>query len=195
MKIVACYIRVSTVENDQAKQRREISQWLKQNRFGAKSVRWYIDKPDGESLEQPKLDELRADVESGKVRCVVMSHLDRLSFGARESLNLLVDWCNASQRIVSVSQQIDIKGDDGLLVASVLRAVAEMDSQSRRERTRFGLAMARSRGRHGGRPPVSAGDAKVKRAKQMQQEGTLSVDQICSTLRISRSTFYRYIQM
>ncbi len=44
MKIVACYIRVSMVENDQAKQRREINHWLKSNRFSPKAVRWYIDK-------------------------------------------------------------------------------------------------------------------------------------------------------
>jgi DNA invertase Pin-like site-specific DNA recombinase len=195
MKIVACYIRVSTIENDQAKQRREINQWLKQSRFGTKNIRWYIDKPDGESLDQPRLEELRADTEAGKIRCVVVSHLDRLSFGSRESLNLLVDWCNQSLRVVAVNQQIDIKGSDCSLVASVLQAVAEMDSQARRERTRFGLAMARSRGRMGGRPPVSAGDAKVKKAKQLQREGSLSVDEICTQLRISRSTFYRYVQM
>ena len=44
MKTVACYIRVSTDEEDQAKQRREINHWLKSHRINQKTVRWYIDK-------------------------------------------------------------------------------------------------------------------------------------------------------
>ncbi len=53
MKIVACYIRVSAVENDRAKQRREINHWLKINRFSPKTNRWYIDKPASRTRAKP----------------------------------------------------------------------------------------------------------------------------------------------
>jgi DNA invertase Pin-like site-specific DNA recombinase len=195
MKLVACYIRVSTVDNDQSKQRRDINRWLKQNRFGSAAIRWYMDKPSGSDLRLPKLQELQADLAAGKIKAVVVWHLDRLAFAARDGLNLLADWCAQSLRIVSVSQSIDIKSDDGMMVSGVLRRVAEMDSQARRERTRFGLAAARARGRMGGRPPVSAEHAKVKKAKELQQDTTLSVDEVCRRLDISRSTYYRYLQM
>ena len=58
-----------------------------------------------------------------------------------------------------------------------------------------GLAAARARGRCGGRPKVTASDAKVVLAKKLNADKTLDIDDVCKTLRISRSTFYRYVRM
>ena len=195
MKIIACYIRISAVKNDQAKQRREINQWLKRNRIGSKAVRWYIDKPSKKELHQPKLEALKADIDSGKVRAVVVWHFDRLALATRDGLSALIDWCDNTLRIVSVSQEIDIKAKDGPMISSVLRGVVELDEQTRRERTKVGLAAARARGRFGGRPPISSDGAKVVKAKELSEDMTLSVDEICERLKISRSTYYRYIAM
>ena len=79
MKIVACYIRVSTVEENQAEQRREINRWLKGNRINPKAVRWYIDKSAGDNVRRSKFERLQADIRDGKVRAVVVWRLDRLS--------------------------------------------------------------------------------------------------------------------
>ncbi len=195
MKIVACYLRVSTIENDQAKQRREISHWLKSNRFSPKAARWYIDKPTRNELHQPKLDKLQADILEGQVRAVIVWHFDRLSLATREGLRVLIDWCDRSLRIVSVSQQIDIKSTDCRKIASVLRGVVGMDEETRRERTMIGLAAARARGRAGGRPPIARNDANVLKAKKLQKDRSLSVGDICKRLKISRSTYYRYVDM
>ncbi len=195
MKIVACYIRVSMVENDQAKQRRQINHWLKSNRLSSKTVRWYIDKSTMKELRQPKLESLQADVLDGQVRAVVVWHFDRLSLATRKGLKVLIDWCEHSLRIVSVSQQIDIKSKDCGMIASVLSGVAEMDAETRRERTKVGLAAARARGRKGGRPPIGLDEANVLKAKKLQKNMSLSVGDICKRLKISRSTYYRYVRM
>lgn len=63
------------------------------------------------------------------------------------------------------------------------------------ERTRVGLESARSRGRNGGRPPVTADDPKVKRAKELHSEGGLTPREIADSLNIGVSTLYRYIKM
>ena len=108
-------------------------------------------------------------------------------------MNVLIDWCHKSLRVVSVSQQIDVKSGDCEMIASVLGAVAEMDERTRRERTKAGLAYARARGRAGGRPKVAADDAKVLMAKELRKDNTISIDEICRRLKISRSTYYRYV--
>ena len=51
------------------------------------------------------------------------------------------------------------------------------------------------RGRNGGRPRVTAGEPKVVLAKKLHADKTLESDDICQTLRISRSTFYRYVRL
>jgi len=81
------------------------------------------------------------------------------------------------------------------MIASVLRGVAEMDEQTRRERTKAGLASARARGRAGGRPKVAADDAKVLMAKELQKDNALRINDICKRLKISRSTYYRYVAL
>ncbi len=195
MKIVACYIRVSMVENDQAKQRREINHWLKSNRFSPKTVRWYIDKPSKKELRQPKLERLQADILDGQVRAVVVWHFDRLSLATRNGLRVLIDWCGKSLRIVSVSQQIDIKSQNWGMIASVLCGVAEMDEETIRERTKVGLAAARALGRAGGRAPIGPNEANVLKAKKLQKDMSLSIGDACKRLNVSRSTYYRYLAM
>ena len=59
MKIVAGYIRVSAVENDQAKQRREMNRWLKSNRLNPKNrplVRRQTDQQGPASTEVGKAE-------------------------------------------------------------------------------------------------------------------------------------------
>ncbi len=195
MKAIACYIRVSEYGPNQAGQRRGINRWLKGNGIDTKSVRWYIDKSAGNSLDRPKFDRLQADILNGEVGTIVIWRLDRLSPTTRNGLEVLCNWCANSLRIVSVSQQIDFKGRVGKTIASVLRGVAEMDEQTRRERTKSGLASARARGRAGGRPKLAADEATVLKAKELQKDNTLSINDICKRLKISRSTYYRYVAL
>ena len=194
MKFVACYIRLSKGEKDQSKQRREINQWLKSNRINRKIVRWYVDKATGKR-RQPKLERLQADILDGKVRAVAVWHLERLSLSTRDRLNLFIDWWDKSLRVVSVGQQIDVKPGDCKLIGSVLRGVTEILPETWRELTKAGLAAARARGRLGGRPPVADDDARVLQAKKLQKDGKLSIDDICKKLKISRSTYYRYVEL
>jgi DNA invertase Pin-like site-specific DNA recombinase len=192
MKLVACYIRVSTVGTPQAVQRREINRWLKSNRINAKAVRWYIDK-SATLPRRPKFDALQADILDGNIRAVVVSHLDRLATTPREGLNALIGWCGQSVRVISVSQQIDIKSKDTTMIGAVLHGVLEMDEQTRGERTRAGLAAAIASGVVVGRPRGVADGAAVSKAKRLQEEGIFTVDQICKKVKISRSSYYRHV--
>ena len=54
---------------------------------------------------------------------------------------------------------------------------------------------ARARGRLGGRRPISPNDPRVVTAKRLHRDRSLSIDQICATLGISRPTFYRYLAL
>lgn len=73
--------------------------------------------------------------------------------------------------------------------------MAQFERRLIQERTKAGLAAARARGRHGVRPKLMANDAKVILAKKLYKDHSLDIDDICQTLRISRSTYYRYVRM
>src|SRR5215813_5822575 len=63
------------------------------------------------------------------------------------------------------------------------------------KRTRAGLSAAWARGRKGGRKPLPPTAPKVLTAKKMYQDRSVEIRDICQTLRISRSTLYRYVAM
>ena len=83
----------------------------------------------------------------------------------------------------------------GELIFNIFSALAQFERRLIQERTKAGLAAARARGRHGGRPRVTAAEAKVVLAKKLNADKTLDIDDVCKTLRISRSTFYRYVRL
>jgi len=194
-KIVACYIRVSSAGKSQGGQRRDINQWLKSNRIRSTTVRWYIDKSNRDSLSPRALEKLQADLENRKVGTIVVWRLDRLSRTMSDGLSILSDWSKRPLRLVSVTQQIDFKGGAGKQIASVVNGLAEMAYETKREQSMAGLEVARASGRVGGRPRIDADEAKVLKLKKLIKDKTLSIEDICKRLKISRSTYYRYAQI
>src|SRR5712671_6084541 len=77
--------------------------------------------------------------------------LDRISRRQREGVNLLADWCERGVRVVVITQQLDLSGAVGRLVASVLFGLAEIEQEYRRERQAAGIVVAKRHGRYHGR--------------------------------------------
>lgn len=64
-KSVACYVRVSTVGQNESGQKVEITRWLNGNGIDAKAVRWYVDKKSGDNLERPAFAKMQEDIFAG----------------------------------------------------------------------------------------------------------------------------------
>ena len=90
---------------------------------------------------------------------------------------------------------IDTTTASGELIFNIFSSLAQFEQKLIQERTKAGLIAARARGRKGGRKITRANDPKVLTAKKMHQDHNMSIDNICNTLKISRSTFYRYINL
>jgi DNA invertase Pin-like site-specific DNA recombinase len=92
----------------------------------------------------------------------------------------------------SLQEAIDSTTPGGKLVFHVLAALAEFERDLVRERTRAGLAAARARGRHGGRPSVLTAH-KAQVAQEMYVSGQYTVATIAKTLGVSRASIYRHL--
>ena len=189
--MIAAYIRVSTVGQNSAGQKRAIKKWLEGNGIDAGDVQWFADKQTGDSLDRPEFEKLQSAIFNGEVKTVVVWKLDRLSRNLRDGINTLGGWCEKNLRVVSVTQQLDFNGPVGQLIAAVLFAVAEMETELRRERQAAGIAVAKERGAYKGRK-TRGKKAEPQRAAQLRAQG-FKVREIAAALGVSERTTKRYL--
>jgi DNA invertase Pin-like site-specific DNA recombinase len=93
--------------------------------------------------------------------------------------------------IVVVTQQIDLSGTVGHLVASVLFGLAEIEQEFRGERQAAGIAVAKRKGVYLGRRKGTT-KAKPVRARTLRSRG-LTASEIANALKISPRTVFRYL--
>lgn len=125
---------------------------------------------------------------------LVVWRLDRLGRSMRHLITVVEDLRSKGIGFRSLNEgAIDTTCASGELIFNIFSALAQFERRLIQERTKAGLAAARARGRHGGRPKIRAADTRVVLAKKLHADKCLDIDDICKTLRISRSTFYRYV--
>ena len=88
---------------------------------------------------------------------------------------------------------VDTTSPSGELVFNLFSALAQFERRLIQERTQAGLDVARARGRKGGRKPIAPDDPRILMAKTMHNDKGMKISDICETLKISRTTFYRYL--
>ena len=187
----AVYVRVSTVGQNEQGQRREIQRWLTGN--GLLDAIWFVDKESGDTLARPAFEKLQRDIFDGKVKTVVVWKLDRLSRSLKDGISVLCEWCDKGIRVVSVTQQIDFNGAVGKLIAAVLFAVAQMETETRRERQAAGIAAAKERGVYTGRKRgATKAGVDTDRAVQLRANG-LTYEEIARAIGASVSSVRRYL--
>ena len=154
-------------------------------------MEWFEDKETGRTLNRPAFDRLQKAIFAGEVKTVVVWKLDRISRRQRDGVDLLADRCDRGVRVVTVTQQIDLSGAVGRMVASVLFGLAEIESEYRRERQAAGVAVAKERGVYRGRRRGTT-KALPRRARELRGRG-LTVPEIAAALGVSRRTAFRYL--
>ena len=90
-----------------------------------------------------------------------------------------------------ITQQLDLSGAVGRLVASVLFGLAEIEQVYRRERQMAGIAVAKRHGRYRGRVKGTT-KAQPARARLLAARGC-TVAEIGQALQISPRTVARYL--
>ena len=188
---VACYVRVSSRRQKDDSQRAEIQKWLDGTGIDPKSVEWYADKESGKTLKRPEFERLQRDIFNGSVRTVVCWKLDRLSRRLRDGVNLLADWCERGLKVVVITQQIELNGPVGRMIAAVLLGLAEIELEYRQERQAAGIEVAKKRGIYQGRQRGTT-KGKPARARELQAKG-LNAAEIAHALGVSERTVFRYL--
>ena len=152
--------------------------------------RVFTDKASGALADRPQLTAALDYLRPGDT--LMVWKLDRLG----RSLRHLVDTVTALQQreigFRSLQENIDTTTATGRLIFHVFCALAEFERDLIRERTQAGLSAARARGRLGGRPAVMT-PQKAQTARQLYDEGKLTMSEIAQVVGVSRATLYRHL--
>jgi len=180
------YARVSTSDQDLSLQITELK--------AACCEPIFTDKVSGAKSQRPGLDDCLKTLRKGDT--LVVWRLDRLGRSMQHLVSVVMDLKARGIGFRSLRDgAIDTTTASGELVFNIFAALAQFERELIRERTRAGLAAARARGKNGGRKPVAGNDPKVKMAKRMHEDRSLSPGEICASLKISRTTYYRYLSL
>lgn len=179
------YARVSTTEQTLALQNDALTK--------AGCFRIFADTASGATTSRPGLTEAMTFAREGDV--LVVWRLDRLGRSLKHLIETITTLEQQGIGFKSLTENIDTTTSGGKLIFHIFGALAEFERDIIRERTRAGLEAARARGRNGGRPKAATMNdpRKVAIAQALYNDKTNSIVDICRTLRISRSTLYRYI--
>ncbi len=189
--MMACYCRVSTRRQKVDSQKADILRWLTGHAVAPAAIQWFEDVESGTTLKRPAFDRMQQGIFAGTIRTVVVWKLDRISRRQHEGVNLLADWCERGVRVVVITQQLDLSGAMGRLVAGVLFGLAEIEHEYRQERQAAGIAVAKRKGRYHGWMKGTT-KAQPARAWLLYDRGCTVVE-IMQALQISRRTVYRYL--
>ena len=131
----------------------------------------------GANLERPALRRLLADIEAGKIDCVLVYKVDRLSRSLLDFARLMEVFERRKVSLVSITQPLNTTGSMGRLTLNILLSFAEFERQMIADRTRDKMAAARRKGKWvGGKPVLGYDVAKtggklvvnVEEARQVQ---------------------------
>lgn len=173
------YIRVSTIDQNEARQKVALQKY--------NIDRWFIEKASGRDANRPKLQEMLEFIREDDV--VYVEEFSRLGRSTADLLMIVRKIEDTGARFVSLKEQLDTTTPAGRLQMTMMAAIAEFERDMILERQREGIAIAKAAGKYKGRKEITIPNIGEYYEKYMTRQGTKV--SIAAELGISRTTLDR----
>lgn len=170
------YVRVSTIEQNESRQREALEKF--------KIDKWFVEKASGKDLNRPELQEMLEYVREDDT--VYVEEFSRLGRSTADLLATVQKIEDAGAKFVSKKENFDTSTSAGRLQMTMMAAIVEFDRAMILERQREGIAIAKREGKYKGRKAVSVPDIGAYYDKYMRRDGTKT--SIAAEIGISRTT-------
>jgi putative DNA-invertase from lambdoid prophage Rac len=146
----ALYARVSTNEQDEGMQLREMREFAERRKWSAEI---FADPGySGAKVSRPELDRMLALCRHRKFDVVVVYRFDRFARSTKQLVDALEEFGRLGIEFVSLHEQVDTSTPNGKLLFHIFAAISEFERSLIRERVISGIANARAKGKRLGRP-------------------------------------------
>lgn len=177
------YVRVSTVEQNEARQKEALKEY--------NIDKWFIEKASGKDTKRPKLQEMLEYIREDDT--VYVEEFSRLGRSTADLLAIVQQIENAGAKFVSLKESFDTKTPAGKLQMTMMAAIAEFERAMILERQREGIALAKKAGKYKGRKPISVSNIDEYYDRYMCRQATKTA--IAEELGISRTTLDKLFKM
>ena len=188
------YMRVSSADQNEDRQRRALAA------VAVPQEHLYLDRRSGKDFQRPQYQRLVRKLRAGDL--LYLPSIDRLGRSYEEIQNqwrlltkdIGVDICVLDMPLLDTRSGKDLMGTFiADLVLQILSFVAQSERESIRTRQAQGIAAARARGVHLGRPPARV-PQDFAGIVQAWQDQTITLDEALQRSGLGRSTFYRRLR-
>ena len=176
------YVRVSTVEQNEARQVEAMRPY--------QIEKWYIEKVSAKNTNRPKLQEMLEFCREGDT--IHIHDFSRLARSTKDLLDIVETLNNKGVTLVSNKENIDTSTPTGKLMLTMIAAINEFERMNLLERQKEGIDIARAEGKYKGRKPTEIADFEKHYARYLNRE--ISKTELARELRISRPTLYKVIE-
>lgn len=175
----AAYVRVSTAEQNEARQREALA---------VRGIdKWFIEKASGKNTDRPEFQKMLDWVREGDT--IYIHDLSRIARSTKDLLDLLDVLREKGVALVSDKESIDTSTATGKLLVTMVAAINEFERANLLERQREGIAIAKREGKYKGRKAVTVPD--LPRHYDRWQRREVSKAALARELGISRPTLDR----
>lgn len=178
------YVRVSTVEQNEA---RQIEALEKHN-----IDKWFTEKVSGKNTNRPELQTMLDFAREGDT--IFIHDFSRLARSTKDLLEIVEMLNNKGVTLVSNKENIDTSTPTGKLMLTMIGAIAEFERQNLLDRQREGIEIAKKSGVYKGRQPITVDKDKWDFNYSRYQNKQLTKSQFAKALDISRPTLDKLLQ-
>jgi len=175
------YVRVSTVEQNEARQLEALE---KHN-----IDKWFTEKVSAKDTKRPELQAMLEFAREGDT--IYIHDFSRLARSTSDLLKLVEQLSVKGVHLVSNKENIDTSTPTGKLMLTMIGAINEFERANLLERQREGIAIAKRDGKYKGRKAVSVADFAEHYKRYMNRE--ISKAQLAKELNVSRPTLDKLI--
>lgn len=139
------YVRVSTIEQDDTRQKEALK------KYGID--KYFIEKISAKNAMRPELIAMLDYVREGDV--VYVTDFSRIARSAKDLLEIVEKLKAEDVGLISLKENLDTNTSTGKLMLTVIGAIYEFERTNLLERQKEGIAIAKMRGRYKGRKKIS----------------------------------------
>lgn len=180
------YVRVSTVEQNEARQLKALEE------FGKPMHRIFVDKKSGKNTDRPQLQRMLDFVQTGDV--IIVSDWSRLARSTPDLLQLVNQLHQNGVDVVSIKEQFNTSTPQGKFMLTVFAGLAEFEREIILERQREGIEIAKAQGKYKGRQAREIDIDKFRHECELWRSGKQTAEETMTHVGYKKAQFYKKVK-